>query len=244
MSEAAGLAAAAAEVGLPAILKTAELGYDGKGQARLSSAEPAALEQAWTAIGRPAPAADPTEGPAILEGLVDFACEVSVVVARGLDGRMRSFPPAENRHRDGILWESRVPARVSSEIAKAATAGAESLALALDLVGLLSVEMFVARDGQVLINELAPRPHNSGHWSLDAAVTSQFEQHVRAVAGLPRGDPDALCPAVMTNLLGDEALEAQAALTDPRAKLHLYGKAEPRPGRKMGHITRLTDVGP
>ena len=235
VADLAGLSAAVEEVGLPAILKTCELGYDGKGQARLKAADAAALAAAWEAIGAPAA----TEAPAILERQVDFACEVSVIVARDLDGRMVSFPAAENSHRDGILHISRVPARVTPEVGAAAREAAKRLAVALGLEGLLAVEMFVTRDGEILINEMAPRPHNSGHWSLDAAATSQFEQHIRAIAGLPLGDPSPLCPSEMTNLIGDEALDAQAWLKDPRAKLHLYGKAEARPGRKMGHVTVL-----
>ena len=227
------LPAAFAKIGAPALLKTVEMGYDGKGQVRLEQQDD--LAEAWKAACGHA-----GQSRCVLEAFVDFACEVSVIVARSGDGAVRCFPVVENEHRDQILYRSRYPARIAAQTEEDAQAIAEKLAQAMDLVGLLAVEMFVTRDNRVLVNEMAPRPHNSGHWSLDACITSQFEQFIRAVAGLPLGDPGALCPALMTNLLGPEALEAQSYLAqDPCAKLHLYGKREAKPGRKMGHVTQL-----
>jgi 5-(carboxyamino)imidazole ribonucleotide synthase len=222
-----------ARISAPALLKTVEMGYDGKGQARLSADSD--LAEAWNiACGHAG------QNSCILEAFVDFACEVSVIVARSQDGALRSFPVVENEHRDQILYRTTAPASVAPELAQEAQDIAEKLAAAMDLIGLLAVEMFVTRDNRVLVNEMAPRPHNSGHWTIDACITSQFEQFIRAVAGLPLGDPSPLCPAVMTNLLGPEALEAQGYLAeDPCAKLHLYGKREAKPGRKMGHVTQL-----
>ncbi len=228
VSDPAALAEAAAAFGGHGILKTTRLGYDGKGQVRLDGTLTAA--DAWARMGG-------QEG--ILESVVDFACEISVVIARGLDGDMAAFVPVENRHRNHILDRTIAPAAVADGIAAEADGIARRVAEALGLVGLLAVEMFVTRDGRVLVNELAPRPHNSGHWTIDACVTSQFEQFVRAVCGLPLGSPDRLCDAEMTNLLGDDIEQWPDLLRDPQAKLHLYGKTEPRPGRKMGHVTRL-----
>ena len=210
------------------LLKTRRLGYDGKGQARFTKTDDP--EAAWRAVGA---------APSILEARVDFAREISVVLARGPDGRTAAWDAAENRHEDGILRTSLAPARIDSGTAREARAIAERIAEYLDVAGLLAVEMFVARDGGLLVNEIAPRPHNSGHWTLDAAVTSQFEQAVRAVCGLPLGSARRLARAEMRNLLGAEAGEWRERLADPDAKLHLYGKAEARPGRKMGHVTRL-----
>jgi len=228
VSDSAALAEAVAAFGGQGILKTTRLGYDGKGQVRLDGTLTA--EDAWARMGGP-------EG--ILESVVDFACEISVVIARGLDGEIAAFVPVENRHRNHILDRTIAPAAVADEIAAEADRIARRVVEALGLVGLLAVEMFVTRDGRVLVNELAPRPHNSGHWTIDACVTSQFEQFVRAVCGLPLGSPARLCDAEMTNLLGDDIEQWPELLRDPQAKLHLYGKAEPRPGRKMGHVTRL-----
>ncbi|GGB29216.1 N5-carboxyaminoimidazole ribonucleotide synthase [Tistrella bauzanensis] len=227
-----GLVAAIGALGRPAILKTRTLGYDGKGQARIGADGDflAAAEAAFATIAG---------APAILEGMVDFTCEISVIVARSPSGAVRCFEPAENSHRDGILHISRVPARISPAIAAEAERVARMLAEAMGLEGLLAVEMFVTRDGRVLVNEMAPRPHNSGHWSFDAAATSQFEQFIRAVADLPLGDPSRLVDARMENLIGDDIERWQAILAEPRAKLHLYGKSEAKPGRKMGHVTRL-----
>jgi 5-(carboxyamino)imidazole ribonucleotide synthase len=163
-----------------------------------------------------------------------------VVVARGVEGQMAAYVPVENQHRNHILDTTIAPARVSSAVAKRAEAIARHIAEELKLVGLLAVEMFVTPRGEVLVNELAPRPHNSGHWTMDACVTSQFEQFIRAVAGLPLGSPNAHSNAVMKNLLGDEVERWAEVLAEPGAKLHLYGKREARPGRKMGHVTRLS----
>lgn len=222
-----------ATVGLPAILKTASFGYDGKGQVRITSA--AEAPAAWATIGRQ---------PAVLEGVVDFVCEVSVVVARGADGRSVDYGVIENAHQNHILDVSVWPARVSPATAAEAVRVARAACEALDVVGVLCVEMFVTRDGAVIVNELAPRPHNSGHLTIDAHVTCQFEQQLRAVCGLPLGSTAAHgAAAAMANLLGDvwDAGEPRwpAALAMPGVKLHLYGKSEPRPGRKMGHLTAV-----
>jgi len=231
-SDLAGLERAVAEIGRPCILKSAELGYDGKGQVRIDAGSD--LAAAWAAMRGHAAAAQ-----GVVEAIVEFRMEISVIVARSADGSLRSFVPVENRHRDHILDETIAPANLPGEVADRAEAIARHLAKEIGLVGLLAVEMFVTHDGKILVNELAPRPHNSGHWTLDACVTSQFEQFVRAVAGLPLGATDRLCDAVMKNLLGAEADDWLKILSDPGAKLHLYGKAAARPGRKMGHVTRL-----
>ncbi len=220
---------AARRIGLPAVLKTTRLGYDGKGQAVLR--DPADLRPAWEAL-------EPK--PLILEGFVDFRCEVSVVVARGADGGGSLFDAVENRHRDGILDLTLAPARVPPGTAAEAGRVAWRVAETLDLVGLLAVEMFVDRSGRVLANEIAPRPHNSGHWTMEACPASQFDLHVRAVAGLPLPPGLRHADAVMKNLVGPEevALWPEIVAT-PRLIPHLYGKREARPGRKMGHVTRL-----
>lgn len=228
VESAADLEAAAAKTGLPAILKTARFGYDGKGQAKVIDAS--GLAEAWKAIG---------EARAVLEGFVAFEREISVIVARGLDGKTAAYVPVDNVHRDHILFTTTAPSTVAAPVAEKARAIAEKIASALDLVGLLAVEMFVTADGKVLVNEIAPRPHNSGHWTQDACAVSQFEQFVRAVAGLPLGDPERHSDAVMTNLIGAEADSWHALMAEPGACLHLYGKAESRPGRKMGHVNRL-----
>jgi len=230
----ASLAAAAARIGRPAILKTARHGYDGKGQWRLAMGADAG--EAWRALGR---------APAILEGFVDFSAEASVIVARGLDGATAVYDVTENRHEGGILRESRVPAQLAPALAAQAQELASRIAVALDVTGLLAVELFVNREGErLLVNELAPRPHNSGHWTLDAAATSQFEQLVRAICGLPLGSTARTADARMLNLVGEEAEDWRAHLADPAARLHLYGKAEARPGRKMGHVTWVTPLSP
>jgi len=220
-----------AHVGTPAILKTASFGYDGKGQVRI--ADPQAAAAAWATIGGQ---------PAVLEGVVDFACEVSVVVARGIDGAVADYGAIENSHRHHILDVSVWPARVSEETARKAVTLARRACEALDVVGVLCVEMFVTHEGGVIVNELAPRPHNSGHLTIDAHVTCQFEQQLRSVCGLPLGTTAARAPAAaMANLLGDEWARGEpdwaAALAIPGVKLHLYGKVDARPGRKMGHLT-------
>ncbi len=224
---------------IPGIVKSARFGYDGKGQARVRSASEVAA--AFAAMGGQA---------CVLEALIDLACEVSVIVARTEHGDTVSWPVAENRHRDGILDVSIVPARVTPALAGAARQIAIGIASALDYRGVLCVELFVSRDGRLLANEMAPRPHNSGHFTIDACVTSQFEQQVRVLAGLPLGDTRQHEPAVMVNLLGDvwyadphsatvREPDWRAVLRHPQAKLHLYGKRQARRGRKMGHVTCL-----
>ena len=224
---------------LPGIVKSARLGYDGKGQASVNSH--ADVESAWRAM----------QGlPCVLERRVRLACEVSVIVARNERHETVTWPVAENMHRDGILDVSIVPARVSGDVTSRARDIATRIAAALDYRGVLCVEMFVADDGVLLVNEIAPRPHNSGHYGIDACVTSQFEQQARVLADLPLGETRQHTPAVMVNLLGDLWFDSPNAtvprepawrdvLKDPQAKLHLYGKAEPRRGRKMGHVTCL-----
>lgn len=231
------LAAAIRGIGLPCVVKTADFGYDGKGQQKVT--DEASLAKAVAAF----------KGQrAVVEQWVDFKCELSVIVARSTAGETRSFPVAENIHTKHILDFSILPARVAPEIQTQARALAEAMADRLGLTGLLAVELFLTDRGELLVNEMAPRPHNSGHWTMDGCVTSQFEQHVRAVAGLPLGDVGLTAPAVvMVNILGDawrwtgNACTGQpnwdAVLQTPRAHLHLYGKKEPRPGRKMGHFT-------
>ena len=175
----------------------------------------------------------------IHEAWVDFALELSVITARNPQGEVASYVPVENRHRHHILDVTVAPAAIPREVAAEAVAMAERIAAALELEGLLAVEMFLTRDGRLLVNELAPRPHNSGHWTIDACAVSQFEQQVRAVCGLPLGDPARVADAEMTNLIGDEVERWPELLAEPGARLHLYGKREARPGRKMGHVTRL-----
>ncbi len=229
----AGLHAAAARLGLPGVLKTTRGGYDGKGQAVLRHTSK--LDAAWDEL-------EPK--PLVLEAFVAFEREISVIVARGLDGVAVAFDPVENRHRDGILDVTIAPAAIAPDVAAGATAIALHVAAALDVVGVLAVEMFVRPDGLVLVNEIAPRPHNSGHWTIDACPASQFEMHIRAVAGLPLPPATRHLDAVMQNLVGPEELAQWARmLADPAAVPHLYGKAEARPGRKMGHVTRLFPLG-
>jgi 5-(carboxyamino)imidazole ribonucleotide synthase len=226
------LTTAVVQIGCPAVLKTASFGYDGKGQ--LPVAKAADAPGAWQALGRQ---------EAILEAFIDLDREISVVAARGVDGVVSHFDPIENAHRHHILDVSIAPAAVSPEISTKAIDVTRAVLEALDYVGVLCVEFFVARDGQLFINELAPRPHNSGHLTFDACRTSQFEQQLRAICGLPLGSPELLQPAAMANLLGDlwEAGEPNwpAALAIGEVKLHLYGKATARPGRKMGHFTAM-----
>jgi 5-(carboxyamino)imidazole ribonucleotide synthase len=216
----------------PGILKRARFGYDGKGQARVAT--PQAARAAFGVMGSES---------CVLEKQVTLACEVSVVAARGADGITRSFPVAENSHRNGILDVSIVPARVSKTIAQRAEDEAQAVATRLGYCGVLAVEFFVTTDGELLVNEIAPRPHNSGHYTIDACVTSQFEQQVRTLCGLPLGESRLLAPAVMVNLLGDVWQHGEpawdAVFGCPEAKLHLYGKHEARRGRKMGHYTVL-----
>ncbi|CUS46670.1 MAG: 5-(carboxyamino)imidazole ribonucleotide synthase [Pseudomonadota bacterium] len=219
---------ALAEIGAPAILKTLRLGYDGKGQVRIRTAGEA--EAAWAEIG---------ERPAILEGFVTFSHEFSIILARGADGEMVSYPPPWNEHVDGILARSSLPA--PAEIARhwaEAAALAGRVADTLCYVGVLTLEFFATDKGPVF-NEMAPRVHNSGHWTIEGAVTSQFENHIRAICGLPLGDTGLMAPRVeMENLIGEDANRWAEILEEPGARLHLYGKTV-RPGRKMGHVTRL-----
>jgi 5-(carboxyamino)imidazole ribonucleotide synthase len=216
---------ALARIGRPAILKTNRFGYDGKGQIKIGPDEDA--REVWKNLG---------SHDAILEGFVDFVREISVVLARGQNGEIALYPAVENRHKNHILSETIVPAPVPPILAAEATRIAAAIATDMDYVGVLAVEMFETRDGRLLVNELAPRPHNSGHWTIEGAATSQFEQLVRVVCGLPLGNVDWL-PSRMINLIGDEALEWQNHVADPAAHLHLYGKLNSRPGRKMGHVT-------
>jgi 5-(carboxyamino)imidazole ribonucleotide synthase len=217
---------------LPGILKRARFGYDGKGQARVATPHEAGA--AFVAMG---------SETCVLERRVELQCEVSVVVARGADGETRTFPVSENRHRNGILDVSIVPARVTAALAAKAEAAAAAVAEKLDYCGVLAVEFFVTTDGALLANEIAPRPHNSGHYTIDACATSQFEQQVRTLCGLPLGDTRLLSPVAMVNLLGDVWQHGTPAWDRifrlPGARLHLYGKHEARPGRKMGHYTVL-----
>lgn len=225
----AALSSIVSEIGRPVVLKSTRMGYDGKGQAKIDDATDLGL--AWRQMG---------SGVGIVEKFVDFVYEASVIVARGLNGDVKCFVPVENRHANHILSETHVPAPMTPELTATAEQMAERLAEALDLVGVLAVELFVTADGELIVNELAPRPHNSGHWTIDACVTSQFEQLVRAITGLALGSTERLADAVMENLIGDQVNNWQAIAAEPRAKLHLYGKAEARPGRKMGHVTRLS----
>jgi 5-(carboxyamino)imidazole ribonucleotide synthase len=228
VASAAELVAAVAAIGAPAVLKTRRLGYDGKGQATIR--DPGEAAAAWAKIGG---------RPAIVEAFVDFACEISVIVARGADGALATYVPVENRHRDHILAETIAPAPIAPALAAEAEALAKRMAEGIGLVGLLAIELFVTRDGRLLVNEMAPRPHNSGHWTIDACLCSQFEQAVRCAMGLPLGDPTRHSDARMVNLIGDDVAAWPDLLARPGARLHLYGKAETRPGRKMGHVTEL-----
>ena len=226
------LHAAAAMVGLPAVLKTAAFGYDGKGQRRIDA--PAELDAAWDAIG---------PAPCVLEGWVDFDCEISVVGARGASGETAIFEPSRNVHRHHILDVSSAPAGLPAHVLDAARGITARILEAIDVVGVACVEFFVTRSGDVVVNEIAPRPHNSGHLTIEACETSQFEQQARALCGLPLGSTRQRAPAAMANLLGDCWAKGepdwQAALAVPGVSLLLYGKSDPRPGRKMGHLTAL-----
>lgn len=222
------LHAAAAELGFPCILKTTEQGYDGKGQYMLkSSADINALPPSLFS------------NPYVLEGFVHYQKEISVVLARGINGEISCFSPSENQHINGILDTTLAPARIPQEIAQKAQDMTCTIAKNLDLVGMIAVEFFLTEDNNLLVNEMAPRPHNSGHWTIDACITSQFEQFVRAVCGLPFGSVKEHSYAVMKNLIGDQVLSWQKYMNEPETKLHIYGKTEVKAGRKMGHITRL-----
>ncbi len=229
----AELDAAVAALGLPAVLKTTRLGYDGRGQAVLRAPED--LDPAWERL---------SPRPLILEAFVPFAREVSAIVARGADGATVTFDTTENRHSHHILALSIAPAPGPAARQQEAQRLVTRLAEALDLVGLLALELFELPDGTLLANEMAPRPHNSGHWTMDACLCGQFEMHVRAVAGLPLPDPSRHHDAVMTNIVGPDSFARWPAFAaQPSVSLHLYGKAEARPGRKLGHATRLLPLG-
>ena len=232
VQSAGDLAEAVRRLGRPAVLKTAALGYDGKGQMRITGDDD--LAEAWHALGA---------REAILEAWVDLECELSVIGARAVDGSAVCFGPIDNAHQHHILDVSFAPAHVTARIAAEAIEATRTVMEALEYVGILCIEFFLTSDGRLLLNELAPRPHNSGHLTFDACRTSQFEQQVRAICELPLGSPELLQPAAMANLLGDLWAAGEpnwgAALSLPDVKLHLYGKATPRPGRKMGHLTVL-----
>ncbi len=204
------------------------MGYDGKGQFLIET--PSAAHEAWEAIGHE---------HVILEGFVEFDLEISVVAARGADGSFRAYEPAMNRHFGGILRTSTVPAPLPGEVLAAAVAMAERIASALGYVGVIGVEFFVTPGNGLVVNEIAPRVHNSGHWTEAACAISQFEQHIRAVAGLPLGETTRHSDCVMENLIGADIDKVPAILAEGNAVLHLYGKAEARAGRKMGHVTRI-----
>ena len=226
----ADLAAGLEAFGGDGVLKTRRLGYDGKGQRVFRGASADHANGVFAAMGG---------APLILESLVTFEREISVIAARGRDGRIVAYDPAENVHRDGILHTSTVPAAAAPATLVAAREAAAAILEGLDYVGVIGVEFFVLPDGSVIANEIAPRVHNSGHWTEAACAVSQFEQHIRAVAGLPLVDPSRHSDCVMENLIGDDILRAPELLAEPGLVLHLYGKAEARPGRKMGHFMRL-----
>jgi 5-(carboxyamino)imidazole ribonucleotide synthase len=224
----ADLKSAYKKIGPVAILKTTELGYDGKGQQLID--KNSQLDKLWR---------DGKFKTAILEKLVDFKQEISVIIARGEDGISIPYMPVENIHKHGILDTTIAPARINDQLIDKAWKIADKIAAELQLIGVLCVEFFVTKDDELLVNELAPRPHNSGHWTLDACVTSQFEQLVRAVCGLPLGSSEHKSPAIMKNLIGDDINNWHKFIKDPHAKIHIYGKNEARAGRKMGHVTNL-----
>lgn len=223
----AALKAALAEIGAPAILKTTRLGYDGKGQARIASLADA--PGAWDSMNGAA---------SVLEGFIDFSHEVSVIVARGADGSVACYDPGENVHRDGILHTTTLPARLSPSQRTDAVLMAARIANALDYVGVMGVELFVTTQG-LIVNEIAPRVHNSGHWTQSGCAVDQFEQHIRAVAGWPLGDGGRFADVVMENLIGDDIARVPALAAERNVSVHLYGKCEARPGRKMGHVNRI-----
>ncbi|WP_136682411.1 5-(carboxyamino)imidazole ribonucleotide synthase [Falsirhodobacter xinxiangensis] len=227
VASAEDMAAAVKAVGARSILKTARFGYDGKGQARLRIAEDAG--PAWEAM---------KGAPSVLEGFVDFTHEVSVIAARGLDGSVAAYDPGENVHKDGILATTTVPARLTASQRSDAVLIAARILNALDYVGVMGVELFVTTRG-LLVNEIAPRVHNSGHWTQNGCAVDQFEQHIRAVVGWPLGDGSRHSDVVMENLIGDDMLRVPDIAREKNAAIHLYGKAEARPGRKMGHVNRV-----
>jgi len=228
--DAASLASALQKTGTPAILKTRRFGYDGKGQARIIG--PGDADAALTAMAG---------AEAVLEGFVTFTHEVSVIAARGISGEIACFDPGENVHVDGILSTTTIPARLSNTQQTDAVLIAANILNALDYIGVIGVELFVTPAGLV-VNEIAPRVHNSGHWTQDGCVIDQFEQHIRAIVGWPLGDGARIADVVMENLIGDDMNRVAAIATEPGAALHLYGKAETRPGRKMGHVNRVSKM--
>lgn len=237
VDDVASLEAGLKKIGWPAILKTRRLGYDGKGQttlrdeaADLPDTYEKASEFAWAEVGA---------APSILEGFVPFDCEISIIGARAASGDVQLFDPAENVHRYGILKTSTTPANVSAQTVAKARKVATTLLESLNYVGVIGVEFFVLKNGDVLVNEFAPRVHNSGHWTSNACTISQFEQHMRAVAGWPLGDPKRHSNAVMENLIGDEANDWLDLSSQTQTGIHLYGKNQARPGRKMGHVTKI-----
>lgn len=225
------IAAALERLGAPALLKTRREGYDGKGQAWVE--RPADAETAWTSIGGK---------PAILEAKAEYRRELSVIAARGRDGAFAAYPLTENRHEGGILRRSMAPARASETLREEAETMARRILHGLDYVGVMGVELFELADGRLLVNEIAPRVHNSGHWTLDACAVDQFEQHVRAVAGWPLGPTEPFGPCEMENLIGADVDRWRELAAEPGARVWLYGKREARPGRKMGHVNRLRRV--
>ncbi len=228
VTSAAELKAAVAKIGAPSILKTQTLGYDGKGQARIKDGDD--LDAVWAQMN---------DAPCVLEGFIEFSHEVSVIGARALDGQVACFDPGENVHRDGILHTTTVPANLSGAQRTDAVLMAGRILNALDYVGVLGVELFVTPAG-LIVNEIAPRVHNSGHWTQNGCVIDQFEQHIRAVAGWPLGDGSRHADTVMENLIGADMDRVAALSADPDVALHLYGKADAKPGRKMGHINRVS----
>jgi 5-(carboxyamino)imidazole ribonucleotide synthase len=224
----ADLRAAAEKLGLPAILKTTRLGYDGKGQVKLTDS--AEIPAAWASMNN---------APCVLEGFVAFDREVSVIATRSLDGQVACFDPGENVHREGILRTTTVPAKLSPGQRSDAILLAARILNALDYVGVMGVELFVTPQG-LLVNEIAPRVHNSGHWTQQGCTVDQFEQHIRAVTGLPLGDGNRYADVVMENLIGDDVIKVPELLKARDTAVHLYGKGAPRPGRKMGHVNRIT----
>ena len=225
--DAAALEAALGTIGTPSILKTRRFGYDGKGQARLKA--PTDATEAWEAMAG---------APAVLEGFVDFSCEISVIAARGASGEVAAFDPGENVHREGILRTTTVPAKVPQRLLTDAVLAAAKVLNALDYVGVLGVEFFVTPQG-LIVNEIAPRVHNSGHWTQNGCTVDQFEQHIRAVAGWPLGDGKRHADVVMENLIGDDMDRVPELAGTADCALHLYGKAEVKAGRKMGHVNRI-----
>ncbi|MEE2661769.1 MAG: 5-(carboxyamino)imidazole ribonucleotide synthase [Pseudomonadota bacterium] len=228
ITEAEKLDQAAAITGLPAILKSSRFGYDGKGQSTVTTIPN--LQEAWTKMGGV---------PCVLEQICAFEREISVVVTRAADGQTEHYVPVDNVHRNKILHTSTAPTKLDQNTANEAVHIAKKVAEAIELIGLVAVEMFVLNNKEILVNEIAPRPHNSGHWTMDACLVSQFEQLVRAIVGLPLGRTKRHSNAVMTNLIGDDVESWYENLSDANSCLHLYGKKEPRKGRKMGHVTRL-----